>query len=214
MKKFLDRRSLPKIIVTVVAIVLTVLHVVVPAIKIDTITLILLVIAALPWFLPYIKGFEIPGVVKITLPDTKAATDKVSGDTIIKMKPAQLRIKGHVPKVTVGPRETPPFEMLHRVYEEDPNLALVGFRIEIEKRLIRLAEAANIPTERTRLHKLVRNLVRLGVVSESVASGLMELIALGNQAAHGASVAPEAAKWMLDIGPGILRGLEDIDENP
>ena len=39
--------------------------------------------AILPWTLQHLKGFEIPGIVKIDFLDTKAATDKVT-KTVIK----------------------------------------------------------------------------------------------------------------------------------
>ncbi len=199
-----------KIGVSVIAIVLAIIHVTVPSIKIDIITLILIVLAIIPWIIPYIRGFEIPGVVKITLPDTKSATDKLKKEPIIiKTKPAHLKIKSYTPEVTVKPTKEDPFLSLRKVYKEDPNLALVGFRIEIEKRIYTLAEKSGISTERTGLQRLVRELIKNEIISSSAASGLLELIALGNQAAHGASVNKDAAEWVLDIGPSILIQLDD-----
>jgi hypothetical protein len=202
---------LAKILVSVLFVALALAHVFLPSITIDTITLILLVLAIIPWLLPYISGFEIPGVVKITLPETKAATDKLKGDRIIRVPTGQLEIQEFRPEVVVTRRKEDSFEFLRRVYETNPNLALVGFRIEIERRIVRLAELFGIGTERVGLQRLVRELVNRGVLSASAASGLVELIALGNQAAHGADVTPEAAEWVLDIGPSILMQLEDID---
>ena len=72
-----------KALISGVALSLAAVHLLVPSIAIDTITLILLVIAALPWFVHYVKAFEIPGVVKITLPDAKAVTDKIDQDNIV-----------------------------------------------------------------------------------------------------------------------------------
>jgi hypothetical protein len=45
---------------------------------------------------------------------------------------------------------------------------------------------------------------------QEAASGLMELIALGNRAAHGAAVSPDAGSWMLDVGPSILLQLDTL----
>ena len=111
--------------------------------------------------------------------------------------------------ISVKPSKEDPFLSLRKVYKEDPNLALVGFRIEIEKRIYTLAEKSGISTERTGLQRLVRELIKNEIISSSAASGLLELIALGNQAAHGASVNKDAAEWVLDIGPSILIQLDD-----
>jgi hypothetical protein len=203
-------KSFPKILISLIAIVIAAAHTFLPSVTIDTITLILFVLAVLPWLLPYIKDFEIPGVVKISLPETKAATDKLK-DHIIKVKPAQLKITTYPAKVTVTGKKEAPFESLRRLSETEPNLALVGFRIEIEKRIIQLAEIFAIPTDRVSLRGLVGELVKRDVISKSSASGLIELIALGNQAAHGADVTREAAEWVLDVGPSVLTRLEDVE---
>ena len=204
-------KTFPKILVSFVAIVISAAHIFMPSVTIDAITLILFLLAVLPWLLPYIKEFEIPGVVKISLPETKAATDKLGEDQIIKLKPVHLKADTLPPRVTVTGSKEPPFEYLRRASETEPNLALVGFRIEIEKRIIRLAETSGISTDRVGLHRLVGELVERDVISKSSASGLIELIALGNQAAHGANVTREAAEWVLDVGPSILMRLEDIE---
>jgi hypothetical protein len=202
-------KTFPKILISFFAIAIAAAHIFMPSVTIDVITLILLVLAVLPWLLPYIKDFEIPGVVKISLPETKAATDKLKKDQIIQLKP--LKITTYPPKARVISSKERPFEYLRRVSETEPNLALVGFRIEIEKRIIRLAEIFDIPADGASLQRLVSELVKRDVISKSSASGLIELIALGNQAAHGANVTKEAAEWVLDVGPSILMRLEDIE---
>ena len=58
-----------KIIISAIAVILILLHQFVPAVKIGTFTGIVIVIAILPWILHYLKGFEIPGVLKIHLAD-------------------------------------------------------------------------------------------------------------------------------------------------
>ena len=145
-------------------------------------------LAALPWLLPYVKDLEIPGVIKISLPDTKAATDKLKQGLIIKAKPTQIKIKTHPATITATPAKPSDqevldqtFESLRRISDTEPNLALVGFRIEIEKRIIRLADMFEIKSERIGLSRLVRELVRKEIISKAAGSGLTELIALGNQ---------------------------------
>lgn len=204
---------------SLIAIAIAAAHIFLPSVTIDAITLTLLVLAAFPWLLPYIQDFEIPGVVKISLPETKAATDKLKEDHIIKVKPAQLKITTYPATITATPAAPSDqeilestFESLRRISETEPNLALVGFRIEIEKRIVRLAQFFDLKTERVGLNRLVRELTKREIISSDAGSGLTELIALGNQAAHGADVTREAAEWVLDVGPSILTQLEDIQQ--
>jgi hypothetical protein len=208
-----------KIILSLIAIVIAGAHIFLPSVTIDAITIALLVLATLPWLLPYIKDFEIPGVVKISLPETKAATDKLKEEHIINAKSARFKITTYPATITATPAAQTDqeilestFESLRRISETEPNLALVGFRIEIEKRIVRLAQFFDLKTERIGLSRLVRELIKREIISTNAGSGLTELIALGNKAAHGANVTREAADWVLDVGPSILTQLQDIEQ--
>jgi len=197
-----------KVLVTILALTLAGVHVLLPSVAIDTITLILIVIAALPWLIRYVKEFEIPGVVKITLPDAKAITDKIEQNNIVLIPPSELKLKGYAPTVVVSEKPGTTIDNLRLIAESDPNLALVGFRIEVEKRIKRLAQLNGMPTERRGLNRLIRELMEQSILSRTAASGLLDLVGLGNQAAHGAEVTRDAAEWVLDFGPDILRQLE------
>ena len=100
---------------------------------------------------------------------------------------------------------------IRSVYERDPNLALVGFRIEVEKRIRELARLHGLTTnERDALQSVIRDLANRHLLSPMAASGLMEIVALGNRAAHGASVSADAGSWLLDVGPAILLQLDNL----
>jgi len=89
----------------------------------------------------------------------------------------------------------------------DPNLALVGIRIEIEIRIRELAEIEGLRL-RQPLSKLLKELYHRGVLSQMVFSGLQEIVSAGNQAAHGARVEPSVADWAFDMGPNILLAID------
>jgi hypothetical protein len=129
----------------------------IPTAKIDATTLILIAASILPWILQYLKGFEIPGVVKIDLRDAKTATDKIT-QTVITPGTGNLITSGHPP--VVRGRTTGDFVSgLRAVYEHDPNLALVGFRIEVEKRIRELARVHGLAmNERDSLQRLIQAL--------------------------------------------------------
>jgi len=64
------------------------------------------------------------------------------------------------------------------------------------------------------LQKLVNILGDQNILNRDAAQGIIELITLGNKAAHGASVEPGAAALILDTSTSLLRQLDrTIQEN-
>jgi hypothetical protein len=92
-----------------------------------------------------------------------------------------------------------------------PELALVGLRIELEKRLRALAELNRIEYwDRKSLGRLVRELGEREVLPQTATGPLLDLVAIGNRAAHGAEVTEDAAKWARGLGPVLLRTLDAL----
>lgn len=175
------------------AIFFAIIHMLWPSLAIDGITIALLVIAILPWLAPYLKSLELPGGVKIELKDAMKATEK----GIVEI---------HDIKINQDENET--ISTLSRIAEEDANLALVGFRVELEKRLYKAAEINSISIQSRSLHDMVSELRSSGIIPEPLASSLNELIKLGNKAAHGVTVSKEAAEWVLEKAPAILANVD------
>lgn len=97
------------------------------------------------------------------------------------------------------------------IAELDPNIALVALRIEIERRLRTLGKLFEIVPTRS-LRDLLKELLLREVLPGNVAGSLSELIAFGNQAAHGAYVDPGATEWALENGKSILSYLDELLE--
>src|SRR2546422_8181003 len=91
-------------------------HLIWPAIEVDTLTATMLLLAILPWLGGLIKSAELPGGWKIEFPEIEAAGEKVTG-------------------IATTAIATPTAEASGDAVLGDPNHALVGLRIEIEKRL-------------------------------------------------------------------------------
>lgn len=199
--------KLISISITIVAIVLAILHLAWPKIAVDGITITLFALALLPWLLPILKSLELPGGVKIELRDAIAATEKIIPKSVTDK--ATLKTDSTL-SGTAEVIQTEPISTLKHVAQRDPNLAMVGFRIEVEKRLLYLAQLNQIENNRISLVKLVRVLHDRKVLTTKTASGLTDLISLGNRAAHGAEVSPEAVEWVLDVGQSIL---DELDKN-
>jgi hypothetical protein len=95
------------------------------------------------------------------------------------------------------------------IAEQDPNLALAGLRIEIERRLREIARKKGLQAERLGIGQLLQLLRRSNAISGQEDSVLSDLIGLLNKAVHGAEVDYRAAQWAIDIGPRLLSALDE-----
>lgn len=156
----------------------------------------LLVIALLPWLAPIFKSLEFPGGWKIEFQELQKAAARADEAGLLAPSPAS------------GPSEF----TFQRVADEDPNLALAGLRIEIEKRLAKLAEKHGIETSGRGLGQLLRVLAERQVLDNQARSVLADMTGLLNSAVHGATVDPRATDWAISVGPRLLKALDDLAE--
>lgn len=191
-------------IISGVAVALAVAHVIWPALGIDAVTIGLMVLAAAPWLMPHLRSMELPGGVKIELKDVKEATEQVLVGAVSSQQNETLAAQNEERDLEAQ------LQFLEEVGGRDPNLMLVGFRIEVEKRLLALAEANNFRLARAPIPRVINILRENEILPPQVATGLSDLIGLGNRAAHGAQVVPEAAQWVLEVGIEILRALDRL----
>lgn len=100
------------------------------------------------------------------------------------------------------------------LYEIDPNLALVKFRIEIERRLTLLAKIYDLYPSDSKTpmsaSQLIRRLTDAEIFGRDFAEGLTRFVQLGNLAAHGAQVSTEAALAVQMVEPQILSVLDAL----
>ena len=184
--------KLPAIVITSIAIIGVIARLIWPDIKIDSITIGLLFIALIPWLPQYIKSAKLPGGWEINFQNLEAAGKKV-------IKEEELQSETNNTEY-----ETVSYLS---VADNDPSLGLVGLRIEIEKRLRKIAELSDIDNHRT-LSFIVAKLKSTGVFDTKTTSGLNELILAGNHAVHGALVDQDAALWAVNQGPKVLATLD------
>ena len=209
-----------RLFITVPALLVAMGHLIFPRVTIDFVTVVLLLIAVVPWIAPIVKSVELPGGFKIQLQDVEeAAKELLRVDAVVQPAAGEIRIETSAPQVTLDAKAEIKFEAevmnraeaavasLKNVAGTDPNLALVGFRIEIEKRLRELARNKGLDPS-LRVSAMLRELRRRELLPSRVASALSELIALGNQAAHGVAVEPQTAEWVFEEGPKVLAALD------
>lgn len=204
--------KLISILLSIIFIALAIIHILFPNINMDIITVIFIIFAFLPWIFPYIKSLEFPGGIKIELKDTKLATEKI----LKNLKNAGYTINSFDSTKNINMKadseknyESAQIKILRSVASSDPNLALVGFRIEIEKIIRNIAKRYNLDDTKP-LKWIINQLENLNVLPKELSSGLIELISLGNRAAHGAEVSKEAAEWVLETGPPVLKILKTL----
>lgn len=185
-----------RLTVTLVALGLALTHLLFPSLAIDAITLGLLAVAIIPWLAPLIKSLELPGGWKVELHEMYQVSTRAQDAGLISPE-------------SVTPTTEHSFQI---VADRDPNLALAGLRIEIERRLLRLAEQHQIPLRSRGISTILRELDRQGVLTAEQRSVLSDMVALLNSAVHGAEVDRRASEWAMQIGPGLLQSLDGLAE--
>jgi hypothetical protein len=194
----LDLKRLKQVI-TLVALGLALVHLVWPSVAVDSITIILLVVAIIPWLSPIFESIELPGGWKIKFRDLQKAADRADSAGLL----------APISNVTVQTDFT-----FQSVADQDPNLALAGLRIEIEKRLMNLAKSKGIDSGRAGIGYLLRELSQKQILTDNERSVLSDMVGLLNNAVHGAKVDHRAASWAMDVGPRLLKALDERIEEP
>src|SRR5262249_45735753 len=128
-------------LVTLVALLLALGHLIWPMLAIDTVTLVLLVIAIIPWVAPLFKSLEFPGGWKVEFQELQKAAQRAEQAGLLSPAPF------------IGPKDALAFQ---RVAEPDLNLALAGLDVVIEMRLVVLAEKLGVEGRGRRLGQLLR----------------------------------------------------------
>lgn len=188
-----------KIVISIIAGLLIVAHLCWPNIKPDAATLALIIAGILPWLGPIIRSIELPGGFKIELQDIRAATRKIE--------------MGRAARSIAPPSASShdqSLEYLRDILKTDASLALVGLRIEIERRLHFIAEKHELPEIARSAGALLNELTKRLSIDPSTSAGLRELINLGNQAAHGVKVSQDAAEWAIETSPMLLGVLDSL----
>lgn len=161
--------------------------------KVDGITISLLLVAIFPWLGNILKSFEIPNLLKIEYKELERKTEEARKSGLLTVDYEDVNSQKY---------------SFQQIGANDPNLALAGLRIELEKILKEIALAGNIPTERISLRKLIYELRNHEILTNSEIAVLLDIIGLLNNAVHGAKVDKQSYEWALHIGPEILNTLE------
>jgi hypothetical protein len=186
-----------RLAITIGAVLVAIAHLVWPHVKIDMVAVTLLVVAILPWLTPLVKSVELPGGFKIELNQLKKAESRADTAGLL-----------------AEPVKAERAFSFETVAAQDPNLALAGLRIEIERRLGLLAQARGLDAgSQMGVGQLLPALVGANVLNQDEGSVLADMTSLLSEAVHGADVDQRAAEWAFDVGPRLLASLDErVDE--
>jgi hypothetical protein len=199
-----------KAIVTCICIALLLAHYLWPHLEVDNVTIALALAAVVPWLSSIIKSVEVPGF-KIELQEVKTALQQVTASQTA-ARAAGVHRRYFTAMYAAGParRSTTTSAPDLVMGSRDPRLIIISLRIEIERRLYQLTRSLDLEAEGKPAAAILRELVAGNYIDPQAAAGLSQLISLGNSAAHGADVTPEAAQWAGDAGPAILDMLDGL----
>jgi len=196
-------KTVLQVCISAAALLLLTLHIVFPNVKVDAISLMLVFLALLPWLLPFLKSFELPGGLKIELQDVIAISDKMKD---VKVRPqkasAELIKRLKISRFS----SADDIELLEALARTEPNLALAGLRLRLEEEIRSVARIEGITDTKAKpLARIIAEFDEKGILPKGSREGMMETVALLNKAVHGARIAPDvAARLVRSIHGHIL----------
>lgn len=190
----MKKDTILRIVISGISIIFIILHLFFPKVNIDGITLTLIFLSFIPWLAPLFKSLEFPGGWKIKFQDLQKTKEKAD----------EAGLLASQDEVNASREYT-----FQTIIYDDPNLALAGLRIEIEKRLKLIAESKGIHIRNESLGMLMKRLSNEEILSGQEYMVLMDMTGLLNSAVHGASVDRKAVDWAMEVGPRLLKSLEE-----
>jgi uncharacterized protein YecT (DUF1311 family) len=194
-------KRITQIFITVSAILVGLIHLFFPNLKIDAIFITLIIIAIIPWLEPLLKSVELPGGLKVEFQDFKKIEEEAIKAGLIKGDG-----KTEIKEITTTNSDT--FSFIE-IAEQNEELALVGFRIEIEKRLRSLADKYSIESNRYSVTRLIEALAKEEILTIAEKTSLLDIISTLNKASHGMEYDQRSANWVIENGPKILDSLDE-----
>ncbi|WP_367754712.1 hypothetical protein [Flavobacterium sp. WC2430] len=185
--------------ISVIAIILTLIHIIFPKLNIDLITVFLLALAIIPWLESLFKSVELPGGLKFEFQDLERIELEAKEAGLINNEVSEKEEKD------VYNYDYPFIELA----KTNQSLALVSLRIEIEKRLRLIAEKYSVDANRNSMSRILMILSQKGILSQQEDSTIRDMIYTLNQAAHGVDFDERTAEWIIENGPQIVYSLEN-----
>lgn len=187
-----------KVVVTIAASTLAILHLLFPKINIDLITVSLLALAIIPWVETLFKSVELPGGLKLEFQELRKLEEEAQKVGLISSED----VKKEPGEEEAGKR------LFVELAEQNQELALVSLRLDIEKCLRSIALKYDLKPQKLGINNLLRELASHHIIPIEEESVLRDMIGVLNQASHGVEYDQRTAKWIIEVGPKIIESLE------
>ncbi len=182
-----------QICISLIAVLLIVIHIAVPSIAIDAITLSLFVIAIVPWLHPLFKSLEVPGGLKFEFQDLQDIMNMVDEVGLIEFRGGGGKVN---------------FSFLYAAENNEPLLTFAGLYLEIERVLYELyAECCHDMQPRS-IDEIISKLNAIGILSqneEKILKEILHTLKFYMEEKHGDHKSMEIVALK---GPGIVWALE------
>jgi hypothetical protein len=182
-----------QITISLISAALLACHLLWPQIKLDTPAVFLIVLCFLPWLGVVFKSVELPGGAKVEYRDVLLrASRKLEEVGLLQAYRRQA--------------EDPLYLGL---VDKDPNLALAGLRIDIERRLRTLGRSLGSNDPRENLRQVVNMIGSRGLFTQVQTDAMNGILKSLNIAVHGGKIPRDDAEEIMEKG---IRLLDSIDK--
>jgi hypothetical protein len=192
-----------QVAITLVSAVFLLAHLRWPTLQIDAIAIVLLVLCFAPWLGNLFKSLEMPGGWKIDFNEnrfTKAA-EVAEESGLLVSESASL---------TANTQSGVEYTALLEAY---PRLAVLDLRIDIEKRVRKLAVHNGITDRKASATTLTRELAKHGVLTGPECVALLGILASLNSVVHGADISKANAEQVLEVGKRLIDSLDERSQS-
>jgi hypothetical protein len=160
-----------------------------------------------PFSVPEITSEQVEDAIKPALPDAAESLQAATSESNV----IDLSSEEPTSRVDFGIRPIPVGPMWTTI--GDPNLALAGWRIDIERELKRLSRQFDVPASDQRLpRKMVSSLAERSVITHVVANSLQDMLTIANRGVRGAKVDSGVLEIIRTDGLTLLNYLKALGD--
>lgn len=186
-----------QILITIISLSIALVHVIFPNIRIDSITIIFFIVAVIPWLFPLFKSLELPGGFKFEFQELEQVSKQMK----------EVGLTGD----SLYDKNNKDYTFVE-IADENPQLALAGLRMELEKKLKEIyridRENGIVMSRRTSIGWIMRDLLERKIISADEKDALSNMVNVLNKAIHGDNLDFKTTQWVIDIGPKVLNAMD------
>jgi hypothetical protein len=189
----MEAQTKEKITISVISALILIAHMVWPSIKFDAAALFLIMICVIPWLGGIFKSIELPGGTKVEFREKLIkAMKQLESTGLLQESPTLISDPLYI-----------------EILAKDPNLALAGLRIEIERKLRYIAGFLDLGSQiNLNLRQMVESMGKEGLFTPIQIDALHGILRSLNRVVHGDTVSLKDAEEIMPQGKRLLAALD------